>query len=100
MQEQGKSTPSMHSLTSLPAMIHHSHDRSLKKPSRLVSDQLINIFFQEWAPLYPVVHRPTILKAYDHYISDSPTLRANKHVIAQLNLIFSIAAGSSRVLFL
>ena len=57
---------------------------------------MINIFFQEWAPLFPVVHRPTVLKAYTQYVSDPHHIKDN-HVIAQLNLIFSIAALSAEV---
>jgi len=75
------------------------HDQPVKTPPRLVSDQLINIFFQEWAPLYPVVHRPTILKAYDHYLTNQESFMTNKHAVAQLNLIFGIAALSSTVRF-
>ncbi|KXG49157.1 Transcription factor [Penicillium griseofulvum] len=70
-------------------------NRAVKTPPRLVSDQLINIFFQEWAPLYPVVHRPTILKAYGQYVNNAETLQRDPHVMAQLNLIFGIAALSS-----
>lgn len=62
-----------------------------------MSDQLINIFFQEWAPLYPVVHRPTILKAYEQYLNNTETLKNDVHAMAQLNLIFAIAALSSNV---
>ncbi|PGH13967.1 hypothetical protein AJ80_06107 [Polytolypa hystricis UAMH7299] len=66
-----------------------------KTPPRLVSDQLINIFFQEWAPLYPVVHRPTILKLYGHYTTNPEAFQDDKYALAQLNLIFGIAAISS-----
>jgi hypothetical protein len=69
----------------------------VKTPPRLVSDQLINIFFQEWAPLYPVVHRPTILKAYEQYLNNAGSLKNDVHVMAQLNLIFGIAALPSNV---
>ncbi|KAJ5771373.1 uncharacterized protein N7511_003424 [Penicillium nucicola] len=69
--------------------------QAVKTPPRLVSDQLINIFFQEWAPLYPVVHRPTILKAYEQYLSNAQSLQRDTHAMAQLNLIFGIAALSS-----
>jgi hypothetical protein len=80
-------------------------DQALKTAPRLVSDQLINIFFQEWAPLYPIVHRPTILKAYEQYIANSESFQGNKHDVAQLNLIFAVAAlsatvGFQRVVFL
>ncbi|KAF2029250.1 transcriptional activator protein-like protein acu-15 [Setomelanomma holmii] len=67
---------------------------SFKAPPRLVSDQMINIFFQEWAPLFPVLHRPTFLGLYEQYVS-SPDAMNDKKSIAQLNLVFGIAALSS-----
>lgn len=102
LEELGKSssTYSTQALTAVPPMIAGPrHDQPVKTPPRLVSDQLINIFFQEWAPLYPVVHRPTILKAYDHYLTNQESFMTNKHAVAQLNLIFGIAALSSTVRF-
>ncbi|KAJ5717023.1 hypothetical protein N7488_002669 [Penicillium malachiteum] len=95
---QGKSASkiSTNSLTKLSAPVSRGMlNQPIKTPPRLVSDQLINIFFQEWAPLYPVVHRPTILKAYDLYINSVDSLKSNVHMMAQLNLIFGIAALSS-----
>ncbi|KAF1945892.1 transcriptional activator protein-like protein acu-15 [Clathrospora elynae] len=67
---------------------------SFKPPPRLVSDQMINIFFQEWAPLFPILHRPTFLTLYEQYVS-SPEMMNDKKSIAQLNLVFGIAALSS-----
>ncbi|KMU92103.1 FacB [Coccidioides immitis H538.4] len=64
-------------------------------PPRLVSDQLLNIFFQEWAPLYPVVHRPDILKTYSRYTSNPQSIENDKYALTQLNLIFGIAVVSS-----
>ncbi|KAL8811870.1 MAG: hypothetical protein Q9200_001458 [Gallowayella weberi] len=64
-----------------------------KAPPRLIADQMINIFFQEWAPLFPVLHRPTFLSIYTHYIAD-PECSADQHSLAQLNLVFCIAAQS------
>ena len=85
-------------LTKLTAPVSRgSANQALKTPPRLASDQLINIFFQEWAPLYPVVHRPTILKAYEQYSINAESLKQDVHVMAQLNLIFGIAALSSSV---
>ncbi|KAJ5450619.1 Transcription factorfungi [Penicillium daleae] len=95
---QGKSASklSIEALTKLsPPLSHGSSNQTIKTAPRLVSDQLINIFFQEWAPLYPVVHRPTILKAYGEYLNNSDSLKLDVHVMAQLNLIFGIAALSS-----
>lgn len=65
-------------------------------PPRLVADQLINIYFQEWAPLFPVLHRPTFLNMYSEYVTSSESLRDQKF-IAQLNLVFGIAALSAEV---
>ncbi|KAJ5682533.1 hypothetical protein N7462_005698 [Penicillium macrosclerotiorum] len=95
---QGKSTSkiSIKTLTKLsPSVSRGSPNQAIKTPPRLVSDQLINIFFQEWAPLYPIVHRPTILKAYEQYLSNAESLKQDAHVLTQLNLIFGIAALSS-----
>ncbi|KXL51287.1 hypothetical protein M433DRAFT_60738 [Acidomyces richmondensis BFW] len=64
-----------------------------KAPPRLVSDQLVNIFFQEWAPLFPVLHRPTFLSLYEKYVADADAV-TDKTAIAQLNLVFGIAALS------
>lgn len=74
--------------------------QALATPPRLVSDQLINIFFQEWAPMYPVVHRPTILKAYGEYLNELDSFQRNVQLMAQLNLIFGIAALSSQVSYM
>lgn len=57
---------------------------------------MINIFFQEWAPLFPVLHRPTFLALYEQYVAGPDTLTDNKS-IAKLNLVFGIAALSSDV---
>ncbi|KAH3951709.1 hypothetical protein HBI56_080030 [Parastagonospora nodorum] len=67
---------------------------SFKAPPRLVSDQMINIFFQEWAPLFPVLHRPTFLALYEQYVGNPDTM-VEKKSITQLNLVFGIAALSS-----
>ncbi|KAE8153867.1 fungal-specific transcription factor domain-containing protein [Aspergillus avenaceus] len=98
LMDQGRLPPnvSTKTLTASPSTISTSRtDQVIKTAPRLVSDQLINIFFQEWAPLYPVVHRPTILKAYEQYLSNTETLQGSKHNMAQLNLIFGIAALAS-----
>jgi hypothetical protein len=98
--DQGRLPPniSTKALTASPPAISTSRtDQVIKTAPRLVSDQLINIFFQEWAPLYPVVHRPTILKAYEQYLSNTEILQGGKHNMAQLNLIFGIAALASVV---
>ena len=64
-----------------------------RAPPRLVSDQLVNIFFQEWAPLFPVLHRPTFLALYEKYVADADAV-TDKTAIATLNLVFGIATLS------
>ncbi|KAI9803081.1 MAG: hypothetical protein M1833_001151 [Piccolia ochrophora] len=99
LQERGKDCTNLKSESLLDsASKDHDHPSpqpaSLKPPPRLVSDQLINIFFQEWAPLFPVVHRPTLLQSYDEYLAkEEPTV--DGHCRAMLHLIFGIAAISS-----
>jgi hypothetical protein len=68
-----------------------------KIPPRLLSDQYINIFFQEWAPLLPILHRPTFLRVYEQYLSNPEAGRwhGDRQAVAQLFLIFDIAALSS-----
>lgn len=86
------------SLTQPPSPVFESRtDQPIQTPPRLVSDQLINIFFQEWAPLYPVVHRPTILKAYEQYLNSVESLQSSPRELTLLNLIFGIAALASTV---
>lgn len=89
---------STQSLTQPPPPVSDNRtDQPIQTPPRLVSDQLINIFFQEWAPLYPVVHRPTILKAYEQYLNSVESLQSSPRDLTQLNLIFGIAALASTV---
>ena len=67
-----------------------------KNVSRLASDQLINIFFQEWSPLFPVLHRPTFLNVYSTYVSEPESIK-DPIAVAQLNLVFGIAALANDV---
>lgn len=68
-----------------------------KTPPRILSDQYINLYFQEWQPLFPVLHRPSFLRIYENYLAgpDAGNWHSNKQAIAQLFLIFEIAALSS-----
>ena len=103
IQESGKScsdfrTESFFTATSRPTSSGSISATSAtsKAPPRLVSDQMINIFFQEWAPLFPVLHRPTFLKIYTDYVVNPEGLQ-DQQAIAQLNLVFGIAALSAEV---
>ncbi|OAP55236.1 hypothetical protein AYL99_10209 [Fonsecaea erecta] len=68
-----------------------------KVPPRIHSDQYINLFFQEWQPLLPILHRPTFLRVYEQYLAnpESGNWQSNKQAYAQLFLIFEIAALSN-----
>ena len=57
---------------------------------------MVHVFFQEWAPLFPILHRPTFLEFYTDYVSD-PERITNNHALAQLHLVFGIAALSAKV---
>ncbi|KAI0402218.1 fungal-specific transcription factor domain-containing protein [Xylaria palmicola] len=70
--------------------------QSLRIPPRLFSDRCVNVYFQEWAPLFPVLHKPTFLHLYEDFASDSDKIK-NNHKLAQLYLVFSIAALSSEL---
>jgi len=102
VQESGRSTADVNTDLLLSSSLQKASDPSstpsppivYKTPPRMVSDQLINIFFQEWAPLFPVLHRPTFLTLYEKYVADSDAV-TDKTAIAQLNLVFGIAALSN-----
>jgi hypothetical protein len=65
-------------------------------PARMLSDKLINIFFQEFSPLFPILHRPTFLNLYDQYTTTSPSSLMDPKALAQLHLVFAIASLSSQ----
>ncbi|KAI9670022.1 MAG: hypothetical protein M1831_007058 [Alyxoria varia] len=65
-----------------------------KVPPRLFTDQMVNVYFQEWAPLFPIIHRPTFLAMYNEYLANNGELQ-DKQWTAQINLIFGIGALSS-----
>lgn len=82
--------------TQLPALTPSEESALWTPPSRLHSDQMVNIFFQEWAPLFPVLHRPTFLDLYHQYTTNASNIQGKKS-LAQLNLVFGIAALSNEV---
>ncbi|OTB09054.1 hypothetical protein M426DRAFT_51307 [Hypoxylon sp. CI-4A] len=67
--------------------------QTTRVPPRLFSDRSVNVYFQEWAPLFPVLHKPTFLRLYEEFVADSEKVKSN-HKLAQLYLVFSIAALS------
>lgn len=63
-------------------------------PPRMFSDRCVNVYFQEWAPLFPILHKPTFLRLYEDYMSD-PNQVTDAHKLAQLHLVFGIAGLSN-----
>ena len=75
-------------------MAANTSDLSSQAPPRLFSDRCVNVYFQEWAPLFPVLHKPSFLRIYEDFVADPEKLK-NKHKLAQLHLVFGIAGLSS-----
>ncbi len=61
------------------------------------TDISTDLFFQEWQPLLPVLHRHSFLRVYEQYLAnpESGNWQSNKQALAQLFLIFEIAALSN-----
>ncbi|KAL2073419.1 hypothetical protein VTL71DRAFT_10743 [Oculimacula yallundae] len=73
-----------------------SGSRTPSPPPRMFSDRCVNVFFQEWAPLFPVLHKPTFLRLYEEYMT-KPEDVTSPQKLAQLNLVFCIAGISSDI---
>ncbi|KAI9845139.1 MAG: hypothetical protein M1837_005024 [Sclerophora amabilis] len=102
-QEKGKSCVNLHSksffnharrINPAPAPAPEILSSNATAPPRLVSDQLVNVFFQEWAPLFPILHQPTFLSSYQKYVTTPQDIR-DGHFLVQLYIVFGIAAISS-----
>jgi len=97
MQESGKSCSEFNPEAFLHIQgcypLSTKQSQTLKVPPRLFSDKCVNVYFQEWAPLFPVLHRPTFLSVYEEFVGDPEKIK-NSHKLAQLYLVFSIAALS------
>ncbi|KAF3932117.1 hypothetical protein ABW20_dc0107169 [Dactylellina cionopaga] len=77
---------------------NRSAAHSVKPPPRMISDLLVTSFFQEYHPLFPILHRPKFLSIYENLINceqESPEYPREYHEIAQLFLVFSIASSQS-----
>ncbi|TEA17130.1 Transcriptional activator protein acu-15 [Colletotrichum sidae] len=99
LQENGKSCSDFNPEAFLHIQGCHplapkSPDQSLRVPPRLFSDRCVNVFFQEWSPMFPILHKPTFLHIYEEFVSDPEKVK-NNHKIAQLYLVFGIAALGS-----
>ncbi|EXJ83158.1 hypothetical protein A1O1_06777 [Capronia coronata CBS 617.96] len=99
VQETGQQTTGF-STTNLQKTLQTTRQTSNsgpKIPPRILTDQYINIFFQEWQPLLPILHRPSFLRVYEQYLTnpESANWQGNKQALAQLFLIFEISALSN-----
>ena len=83
--------------TNMNTESNESDSSSSEGPSRLLSDQMVNVFFQEWAPLFPILHRPSFLKIYEQYVADAEQLDHDDAGLVQLHLVFGIATLSNKV---
>ncbi|KAG9249006.1 fungal-specific transcription factor domain-containing protein [Calycina marina] len=100
VQESGKSLAGLNteaflnvkSKMPLPCTIKSTKTSSA--PPRMFSDRCVNVYFQEWAPLFPVLHKPTFLSLYEEYMINSDRV-VDLHNLAQLHLVFGIAGLSS-----
>ncbi|KAJ6783159.1 hypothetical protein PWT90_03730 [Aphanocladium album] len=77
-----------------PPLTPNPPEASLRIPPRLFTDRCVNVYFQEWAPLFPALHKPTFLRTYEEFVSDPEKVKCN-YKIAQLHLVFSLAGLSS-----
>lgn len=100
IQETGRSTAYINANRLLMGSTHIETRDPLsdpviwRAPPTLESDKMIAVYLQEWAPLFPVLHRPSFLELYQKYTAAPETIVDNcSH--AQLNLVFGIAALSS-----
>ena len=104
MQERGRPAADIKAPSLLRTAVRHSTKPTTivlsplqsRPPSRLASDQFVNVFFQEWAPLFPILHRPTFLSLYEQFLS-APEVVTDQKSIAQLYLVFGLAALSQGV---
>ncbi|KAG8526786.1 uncharacterized protein KY384_008215 [Bacidia gigantensis] len=62
--------------------------------SRMESDRMVNTFFQEWSPLFPILDRQAVLEIYENYLTDPDEMKSQQS-IALLNLLFGIASLST-----
>jgi len=100
-KETGKTVPDVDANTLItfnPSGCDNTSTAHSRRPPRLVSDKLVNVFFQEINPLFPILRRPSFLEIYSDFVSGSDNIE-NHQAVAQLNLVFSIAATASGVSF-
>ncbi|ROT35503.1 transcriptional activator protein acu-15 [Sodiomyces alkalinus F11] len=99
LQESGKTCSDFNAeaflhIQGCPPLTQDAVRDTMRVPPRLFSDRCVNVYFQEWAPLFPVLHKPTFLRIYEDFVSDPEKIKSN-HKVAQIYLVFAIATLSS-----
>ena len=64
-----------------------------KRPPRLITDQLVNIFVQEWLQLFPILDRSQFLQLYASYMADEK--KPDSLSDLKVSLALSVAAAST-----
>ena len=98
IQETGKPCPDFNPeaflhIQGAPLLTSDAAEQTSGAPPRLFTDRCVNVYFQEWAPLFPVLHKPTFLRIYEDFVADPAKIKST-YKIAQLYLVFSIAGLS------
>lgn len=74
-----------------------SKNRTLEQHQESLHLQFVQdrfaVFFEQWAPFFPVLHEPTAFGTYREFVNSSGNTK-NKHTLAQIYLIFDIAGLS------
>jgi hypothetical protein len=100
IQETGKSCSTFNTEAFLNVQLGSTADDANQPsrmdciPPRIFSDKCVQVFWQEWAPLFPVLNKSNFLRLYEEYILD-PEKMTDNHKLAQLHLVFCISALSS-----
>ncbi|KAK9375463.1 fungal-specific transcription factor domain-containing protein [Lipomyces chichibuensis] len=69
-----------------------SHSSSIPSlPPRVLADQLVNFFFKDWHPIFPVLHVPTFMADYEK-VYNASTLLGKEEFLVQLYQIFAISS--------
>ncbi|PHH80148.1 hypothetical protein CDD80_2686 [Ophiocordyceps camponoti-rufipedis] len=63
-------------------------------PPGLLTERYVEIFLRQWAPLFPILNRDTLLRAYNGFVAQPDGVGCSYRV-AQLYLVFAIAQLSS-----
>ncbi|KAI5284183.1 hypothetical protein KEM54_001541, partial [Ascosphaera aggregata] len=83
-----------------PSLLEPSNDAMLIAKS--VSDELVRTWFVEWAPFFPILHRPTSENAYEAYCRNTTAFTPQDllYIKTHLSLIYAIITIVSKIYYL